>query len=49
MLRDRYVFNIAYGCMESPTAPLALTLVTLKGQSQGQPDFKALYLVVEPI
>ncbi len=31
--------------MESPNAPLDLTL---KGQSQGHPNVKALYLVMEP-
>ncbi len=36
--------------MESPTAPLHLTLgnLKLKGQTQGHPDFKALYPVNEP-
>ncbi len=34
--------------MESPTAPFELTLSDLKGLSQGYPDFKALYLVMEP-
>ena len=31
--------------MGSPTAPLDLTL---KGQIQGHPDFKTLYLTKEP-
>ncbi len=34
--------------MGCPTAPLDLTLVTLKGQIQGHPDFEALYVVKEP-
>ncbi len=34
--------------MGSPIARLHLTLNHLKGHNQGHPDFKALYLIMEP-
>ena len=34
--------------MDSPNAPLDFR-VTLKGQTQGHADFKALYFVMEPM
>ncbi len=34
--------------MESPNPPFDLTLSDAEGQSQGHPNFKALYLVMDP-
>ncbi len=34
--------------MASPMTPSLLTLRDLKGQNQGQSDFKVLYLIKEP-
>ena len=42
MLRDRHVFNITYGYMESPTAPLDLTLGDLERSKSRSPRFQSL-------